>query len=64
MYAYLTGNVTSHDVTIEGNKIIGKRLIKTSSFRSFTITFLKCGKEVSIVTSRGRTIRFDDEQDL
>jgi len=64
MYRYLKENVPSHKIKMEGNKILGKRLIKSRSFSSFKITFLKNEDEVSITTYHGRTLRYKDEQDL
>lgn len=63
MFQYLNKNIHSHVVEIDGNKIIGERLIKSRSFSNFKITFLKSG-EVSITTFHGRTLKYNNEQDL
>ncbi len=64
MFNYLKKNLTSHTVEMEGNKILGKRLIKSRSFSNFKITFLKNKNEVSITTYHGRTLRYNNHDDL
>jgi hypothetical protein len=63
MFIFLKENLPSHNVEIEGNKIVGKRLINSRSFASFKITFLKNGM-YSVKATRGRTIRYDNVLDL
>lgn len=65
MYRFLIDNVKSHIFDIEGNSIIAKRRIKSRSFSSFKITYLKNGEISYKSTSYGSfTLRFSDEQDL
>lgn len=64
MFNYFQERLHSHDVTLEGNKIKGKRLINSRSFSSFTIRFLKNSNEVSINTGHGVTLRYSDQDEL
>ena len=65
MYDYLKENVSSHNLKITDNVIVGKKRIKSRSFSSFKITYLKNG-EVSIKSTSypSRTIRYSNEKDL
>lgn len=64
MVNYLHNNISSHKIEVEENKILGERIIKSSSFSNFKITFLKNKDEVSITTYKGRTLRFGNKEDL
>lgn len=64
MFEYLQGRCVYHHITMEGNKIKGKRLIVSRSFNSFTITFLNNSDEISIKAGRGRTLKFSNQDDL
>jgi hypothetical protein len=62
MLNYLGENIPSHEFKAQKNKIIAKRLIKTDSFASFKITFLKNG-QLSLNIGRW-TKRYNNEIDL
>lgn len=52
-----------HEIRIENNVIKAKSLIRTSSFPSFQIRYLKNGR-VSVTATSGRTISYDSEERL
>jgi hypothetical protein len=65
MYRVLIDNVKSHTFDIEGNSIIAKRKIKSRSFSSFKITYLKNGEISYKSTSYDSfTLRFSNDQDM
>ena len=66
MYHYLKKHLSSHTVEISDNTIIAKRLIKTRSFASFKLTYLKNINEISYrgMTNNSCTLRFKNDEDL
>lgn len=66
MYNYLKDIITSHSISMKGNKIIAKRKYKIGdSFASFIISYLKNGEaSVKCTSYPSRTLRFNNDDDL
>ena len=67
MYLYLTSLLTSHRVTMDGNKIIGtKKKGYGERFSSFRVTYLNNGEGISYNSTSypSSTLRFNDDRDL
>ncbi|MGN7300422.1 hypothetical protein [Ferdinandcohnia sp. SAFN-114] len=63
MFSFLQRTLLSHDVELVGNKIKAKKLLKSRSFSSFKLTYLKNGQEVSLNAGK-YTKRYTSDDEL